>query len=586
MAVPDPPVDRKSWRLELNSIRAWAPFAVPAFGTILTVALILVPLITLLLFSFRLGTPWDPGPFTLRNYEAAYGDSQIYLMFARTIVFALLSTIVSVVLAVMLAYMTERTDMPFRNVAWAATLLPMAIPGLLFAMSWTYLLSPKIGLYNLWLRDLLEPFGVEFDVGPFDIYSFTGMIFVEGLRGVATNYLIVVGAFRNMDPAFEEAARMSGCSSLTAFRRIFLPLMTPIILAAGIYSFMTHLESLEIPLVIGFPSKIYVFPSYIYFTTQRLTPPQFGLSAALGVTFLIVSILLVIGYRRIQGANTRFATVTGKSFRPNRIKLGAWRWPSLVAFLAYLLITVGGPGLILIWTSMVPFYAPPGLDMLGDLSFVHYFRVLQEPKVRGAILNTLAVATIAASLTMALSVAAAWVIVRSRHRARSALDALVFVPHALPGVIIGISIMLVFIQPPLSQFGLFGTAGLVAVGLTVAYISFGSRTMVGALTQLHQDIEEAASVAGASWSQIMMRIILPLLATSFISGWIWVASQSMRNLSIPLMLSTRDSEVLSVVMWQKWGDGYPGQTAALGMMLILALAVIAVIGRFIAIRRA
>jgi ABC-type sulfate transport system permease component len=100
-----------------------------------------------------------------------------------------------------------------------------------------------------------------------------------------------------------------------------------------------------------------------------------------------------------------------------------------------------------------------------------------------------------------------------------------------------------------------------------------------------QELEEAASVAGASWSQIMIRIILPLLATSFISGWIWVASQSMRNLSIPLMLSTRDSEVLSVVMWQKWGDGYPGQTAALGMMLILALAVIAVIGRLIAIRR-
>ena len=585
MDVPRPPADRQSGLWRLISIRGWAPFAIPAIGTILTVALILVPLATLLLFSLRQGTPWDPGPFTLRNYEAAYGDSQIYLMFGRTIVFALLSTILSVVLAVMLAYLTERTDMPFRNVVWAVTLLPMAMPGLLFAMSWTYLLSPNIGLYNLWLRDMLELFGVELDSGPFDIYSFTGMIFVEGLRGVATNYLIIVGAFRNMDPAFEEAARMSGCSGWQAFRRIFLPLMTPIILAASIYSFMTHLESLEIPLVIGFPSKIYVFPSYIYFTTQRLSPPQCGLSAALGATFLIVSILLVIGYRRIQGANTRFATVTGKSFRPNRIKLGAWRWPCLFVFLTYLLVTVGGPGLILIWTSLVPFYSPPGLDMLGDLSLVHYFKVLQEPNVRGAILNTLVVATIAASLTMALSLAVAWVIVRTRHRARSALDALVFVPHALPGVIIGISIMLVFIQPPLSQFGLFGTSGLVAVGLTVAYISFGSRTMVGALTQLHQDLEEAGSMAGASWSQIMLRIILPLLATSFISGWIWVASQSMRNLSIPLMLSTRDSEVLSVVMWQKWGDGYPGQTAALGVLLILALAIIAAVGRFIAVRR-
>src|SRR5205814_1634733 len=122
-------------------------------------------------------------------------------------------------------------------------------------------------------------------------------------------------------------------------------------------------ESLEIPLVIGFPSKIYVFPSYIYFTTQRLSPPQFGLSAALGATFLVVSILLVIGYRRIQGANARFATVSGKSFRPRRIELGAWRWPCLFAFLAYLLVAVGGPGLILIWTSMVPFYVPPDVDM-------------------------------------------------------------------------------------------------------------------------------------------------------------------------------------------------------------------------------
>src|SRR3954471_21959088 len=200
MPISGPPVDRQSWWPASFNIHSYAPFAVPALGTILTVALILVPLLTLLLFSFRLGTPWDPGPFTLRNYETAYGDSQIYLMFAQTVVFALLSTIVSVVLAVMLAYLTERTDMPFRNVAWAATLLPMAMPGLLFAMSWTYLLSPKIGLYNLWLRDLLEPFGAEFDSGPFDIYTFGGMIFVEGLRGVATNYLIVVGAFRNMDP--------------------------------------------------------------------------------------------------------------------------------------------------------------------------------------------------------------------------------------------------------------------------------------------------------------------------------------------------------------------------------------------------
>src|SRR3954452_25022752 len=162
MTVRSPSVDRQTWLSRLN-IRMPVWLAVSGIGTILTVALILIPLITLLLFSFRQGVPWNPGPFTLQNYEAAYGSSQTYLVFAQTIVFALFSTVISVVLAVVLAYLTERTDMPFRNVAWAITLLPMAMPGLLFAMSWTYLLSPNIGLYNLWLRDILEVFGMELD---------------------------------------------------------------------------------------------------------------------------------------------------------------------------------------------------------------------------------------------------------------------------------------------------------------------------------------------------------------------------------------------------------------------------------------
>src|SRR5882757_1279485 len=160
MTVRIPPGGRQTWLSGLH-IRMPVWLAVPAIGTILTVALILIPLITLLLFSFRQGVPWNPGPFTLQNYEAAYGNSQTYLVFAQTIVFALFSTIMSVVLAVVLAYLTERTDMPFRNAVWAITLLPMAMPGLLFAMSWTYLLSPSVGLYNLWLRDILELFGIE-----------------------------------------------------------------------------------------------------------------------------------------------------------------------------------------------------------------------------------------------------------------------------------------------------------------------------------------------------------------------------------------------------------------------------------------
>ena len=174
----------------------------------------------------------------------------------------------------MFAFLTERTDLPYRNVAWGLMLVPMAMPGLLFAVSWTLLLSPRIGMFNVWLREFLDLFGIEVSEGPFNIYSLWGMIFLEGMRGVTTTFLIMVGAFRAMDPSVEEAARTSGASNFTTLRRVSLPLLTPAIFGATMYTFMEHLESLEIPIIIGLPARVFVFPTYIYFTTQRYTPDR------------------------------------------------------------------------------------------------------------------------------------------------------------------------------------------------------------------------------------------------------------------------------------------------------------------------
>lgn len=568
---------RLGWR---NS----AQYAVPALGAVFTVLIVVVPLATLILFSFRDGTPWSPGPFTLENYTDAYSSLQTYTMFGNTALLAVFSTSLSVVIAVFFAFVTERTDMPFRNVAWGLMLVPMAIPGILFAASWTFLLSPSIGFFNVLLRGLLAPFGYEAPTGPFDIYGLWGMVMLEGLRGVTTTFLIMVGAFRAMDPSFEEAARVSGASNRIAFIRVFLPLLAPAILAAGMYSFMTHLESLEIPMVIGLPAKIYVFPSYIYFTTQRFSPPQFGLSAALGATFLIVSIILVYWYRRLLSQTGRFATVTGKGYRPRLIRLGRWRHVCLFLFLVYFVLAIAAPCLALAWSSLLPVYMTPSWDLLSEISLENYREVLAEGDIADATINTLIVAVSAATLTMILALTSAWIISRRRGAGRGALDVITFLPHALPGVIIGIALTFVFVQPPMQRLELFGTVWIIVLGLTISYIAFGSRTMIGAFSQLHQEMEEAGRTSGARWPVIMRRIVLPLLLPSFISGWIWVASHALRNFSIPLMLSTRDSQVLSVLMWDTWEDGQPGQTSAIGVMLIVALAILSIGGRLLVVR--
>ncbi len=178
----------------------------------------------------------------------------------------------------------------------------------------------------------------------------------------------------------------------------------------------------------------------------------------------------------------------------------------------------------------------------------------------------------------------AWVIVRQKVKWGGVLDAITFLPHAIPGVIIGIALIFLFTQPLLLPLRLNGTLTIIILGLTISYLAFGSRTMNGAISQLHMEMEEAAMTSGATWLTIMRRIVVPLLLPAFVSGWIWVASHALRNFSIPLMLASRDNKLLSVVMWHSWDDGYPGRTAALGILLILALSIFTVGGRWIVSR--
>lgn len=546
--------------------------------------LILVPLGVLLLFSFTSGTPWSPGALTLNNYLTAYSNPQTYAMLANTVAIAAVSTLLSLGIAIFFAYLTERTDMPCKNVAWGLIVVPLAVPGLLYSISWTFLLSPSIGLFNAILRGMLAPLGYTQPEGPLNIYSLGGIIFLEGIRGVTTAFLMVVGAFRAMDPSLEEAATTSGAARRSTLLRVSLPLLTPAIAAAAMYSFMNNLESLEIPIVLGVPSGIHVFSTYIFFTAQRFSPPQYGLSAALGATFLIVSLVLVYLYRRVTDRASKYATITGKGYRPRVVELGAWRYPALASFVVFFMLTIGAPLLVLLWRSLNRFYVPPTLEALSRITLRNYEEVFKHPEFTLAVVNTLLVGVAAATLTMGLALVVAWAVVRGRFRGRLVLDGLTFLPHAIPGVVIAIALIYMYLQPPLNYLPIYGTVWVIVLGLSIGYVAFGSRVMNAAVTQLHQELEEAALISGATWRQMLGRVVLPLLLPSFIGGWVWVAAHSLRAFSIPLLLGTRESEVLSVLLWDFWDHGRAGQASALGILLIVGLSAMTIGGRWLVTR--
>lgn len=535
------------------------------------VLFVVVPLTFLLITSLREGTPGSLGDWTLDNYQDAFSTTLVFDAFRNTIGVATLGTLISLVLAGVFAWLVERTDMPFRNLAFTILLLPIAIPSILFVLAWTVLLAPRTGLLNVPLRDLMQVLGVNLSEGPFDIYTLGGVIFLDSMRGVTTIFLMLIAAFRLFDSTLEEAGKVSGAGTFEIIRRITLPLLAPAILAAATYSFISSMDQFEAALVAGLPGQVFLLPTLIYFTVQLRSPPDYGLSAVYSVLFMLLMLLLLVIYRRVVRKSERFVTVSGKAYRPERISLRRWRYPAFAIVALFGIATVILPAITLGWLSLLPPNAAPILGTGARLSLDVYAEMLTNPRMATIAWNTLMMLVATATITMGVAFLVSWAIVRGRSRGRGLLDGLSFLPYAFPGVTVAIALIFVFLNPPGNFIPIYGSVSILVIGLTVIYIAFATRLMNGAIAQIGRELEEAGRASGATQLAVMRRITLPLLVPAFISGWIWVASHSMRSFSVPLVLSSQHNQVVAPEIWRVWQRGYISEAAAYGVLLMIIL---------------
>lgn len=541
--------------------------------------IVIVPLIYLMTFSFRSGTAAAPGDWTLHNYVQVYTSAMTYEALGNTLIYTTMVATISMAIAGGLAWLVERTDMPFRGAAWVMILLPIAMPGMLSSMAWILLLGPRTGLINVVLRWALAPLGYDAPTGPINIYTLEGMIFVESVRGSTTLFLMLVAGFRLMDPALEEAAMMSGAANNYTLRKITLPLMLPMLLATWMYSFIGTLDDFETPLLIGLPAQIYLLPTVIYFTAYL--SPSWGLAAAYATIFLIISVILVVVYHRLLMHRTeQFATITGKAFRPRQIELGWLRWPALSLVILYFFMAVLLPLLILLLASFLPFYRVPSIAMFSELTLSNYAQLFSEPRVLRATANSLWVSVWVATATMILAFLLAWVIVRQRVPGRLLLDSIAFIPHAIPAVVVAVAMIMFYLSPAMRWTGLYGGLIVMSLALMTRFIPFASRTSNAAMTQIQAALEEAAYVSGATKAQVLARILFPLLLPSFVAGWIFVAANTFRNLNVSLLMSTPQNELISVTLYDYWERQADfSMAAALGVVLVVVLALLTIAAR-------
>lgn len=557
---------------------------VPGWALLVLLAyLVVVPLGLLLVASFKpTGLPYDPG-FSFEQYRLVYGDPGFYQLVWQTAIFAVGCTASALFVGGLLAWLVERTDLPMKGVARVMIALPMVLPPFLLAMGWALLASSRTGVLN---RTLMDAFGLE--TAPFSIYSMEGMIFVETLALVPSVYLILCSAFRNMDPSLEEAAMTSGARWPQMIWRIFIPLLSPAILAAAAYLLIVGFLVFDVPGTLGMPVGLFVVSSRIVYlaTDQSGGTSAYGQIAAIAVSFLILLLALAWGYRKLTRQANRFITVTGKGFRPRELKLGSLKPLAILFVTAYFVLAVALPLAILIWTSLTPYLAPVSKEMLERLTLSQHQAVLGNSRVGAAAWTSTWVSLLSATLVTALALFAAWTVLRNRAlagRTRGLIDTLAFMPLAIPGTMIGMALVYVYLT--LAFLSVYGTAWILVIAYITVYLSFASRAASASLIQVHPELEEAARTCGASTGATLRRIVLPLLLPGLAGAWVWVVAHVMRELSTALLLQGEDNATAAVQLWSYWSGGEPGKAAAVGVWLVLAMTVITVIWQRLAARR-
>jgi iron(III) transport system permease protein len=545
--------------------------------------LVSAPLAFLILGSFstaRLPTDFALSTMGLVNYIKVYSDPGTIEMFVNTVIYVAGSTALGLVVAVSLAWLVERTNMPGKTLVYAGVPMSLAVPGMLQAMAWVLLFSPRIGFVNKALKDW---FGPEAPI--INIYSLGGMVLLESLRLVPTAFLMLLPLMRTMDPSLEEAAAVSGARPGSALRKVTLRLLAPGLVAVMIYQAMTALEVFEVPGILGLPAGIYVFSTKIYAIVRTATfMPVYGQANALAMVYLVIAVATTYFYAKMIGRAEKYTIVTGKGYRPRQQDLGGWKYPALICALLFLLVVVVLPFFVFLYTSFLPYLQSPSANALKTMTLKNYRLLSQYEKVGSALKNTVLMVTVTATATVSLSFFVSVVVVRSKFWGRKLLDQLAFVPHAIPGIVMGIAFFWLFLK--LDFLPLYGTIWAISIGFTISFLSYGTRAMNAALLQIHKELEEAAYASGASPWRTMRRIFVPLMMPTFAGIWIWVVLHAVRIAGMPLILyEGPDNQVLSILIWNMWDDGYVPAVAAIGTLLMVTLLLLTLAVRLLSFRR-
>jgi len=572
LTVPTRPPGSRIFRLVVR--RAGPAWPLSLVIVLVLALLVLPPLAVLLQVSLtETNVDGSAGAATMRHYAQLLADPVLYRSAVNSLLFAAGATAVSLGFGAVLAWIVERTNAPLKALAYLTTIVSLGTPYILYVTAWLYLLG-RAGPFNDGWRTLTGSAGQLIDV-----YSLGGMILIEGFLWSPLVFLLLSATFRAANAEMEEAARMAGASIAATVWRISLRLAWPAVLAMALFVFIRNLEAFDVPVLVGTPGRVTLLTTDIYLATKEV-PPLLGHASAFSVVLIVIVAGLLLLYGRVSRQAERYASVTGKGFRPRPFDLGRGRWVAGALIVLNFVLVLGLPLLALLWTSFSPFVRPMRWAALKGLTLKNYNAVFAVPSYVDLAVNTLLVAAGAATAAIVIATVAAWIAAR-RQPGGGVADQLATMPLVFPGIVLGVAVMELGLRAPVP---IYGTLWLIAIGFTIRYMPYGMRYAYSGVLQIHRELEEAAGVAGAGPLGVLRRVVVPLLSPALLSGWLFIFLIAAKELSMAVLLAGPGSQTMAVAMFDLWANGQGGELSALGLLWALLMTLFASAFYFLARR--
>jgi len=538
-------------------------YSLSTFIWLIIAFLVIYPLSFLLVESFKIA---ETGGFGIGNFLEFFQDTYYLKTFANTLWLSILVLLTSTLFGIPLAYILARYRQYGKTIFTALILLPIVLPAYAGVFAFIIFFG-KFGTLNL----LLMEAGIIATPINF-IYGLHGLVFIQALHMLPFIVLSLAAGFTQIDPAFEEAAEVEGASGFRRFITVTLPLCTPTYLAGAVIVFLWPFTDWLTPLILGqvdyLPSIAYINIAYHFTDMHR---KYMGIVAVVVSSFVCIALFLVARWwveRKKYTGLSKGTTSEGRVIEPGiLVKTLSYSYMGLTAFIVLLIpIVLGLSAFSRRWVFQ-PFPTYWTLD--------NFKVILSESPL--LIQNSFVFSAVALIFGIVFGLPAAYVIVRTKVRGKDALDFVITLMLAFPGMAVGVSYLLAFWHTiPLATHWM-----IMPLALFSRRLPYFLRMAHSSYLQLDISLEEASEVCGVGKIRTFFYISLPLLIKGVLVGVVMFFIMAFQEISTAIFLYRGGWETLPIGIFLNWHRGMEfGIAAAMAfLMIVITFILLLIISR-------